>query len=231
MRVLSTIAPSSSDTAEVAAAPGRAAWRRALARPAFRRSWLVLLVLLFGVLVPVVPGYFHLIQQRTGPVLADPVLAALPRRDVAWPIFGLMYGSVVVAVGWLTRHPQLFLRGLWAYALSLVLRMAAIWLVPLLPPLDILPLPDPFLAQLFHTAASEAITHDLFFSGHTATVAVLALAVRGWLRPVLLLAMVAVGVLVLVQRVHYTCDVLAAPLFAGLAYWAAGQLVGREGRP
>jgi hypothetical protein len=103
-------------------------------------------------------------------------------------------------VGWLTRHPQLFLRGLWAYFFTLMLRMAAIWLVPLSPPVAILAMPDPFLAQLFHTAASEAITKDLFFSGHTSTVAVLALAVRGWLRPVLLLAMVAVGVLVLVQR-------------------------------
>ncbi|MGI4743287.1 MAG: phosphatase PAP2-related protein [Janthinobacterium lividum] len=212
-------------------AAGLGAWRRALARPAFRRSWLVLLVLLFGGLVPVVPGYFHYIQQRTGPLLADPFLDLLPRHDVAWPIFGLMYGSVVVAVGWLTRHPQLFLRGLWAYAFSLVLRMAAIWLVPLSPPLAILPLPDPFLAKIFHTVASEAITRDLFFSGHTATVAVLALAVRGWLRTLLLLSMLAVGVLVLVQRVHYTYDVVAAPLFAGLAYWAAGKLVGREGQP
>lgn len=227
MRVLSSITPPPAGPAPAAPTPaaGVGAWRQALARPAFRRSWLALLVLLFGVLVPVVPGYFHYIQQGTGPVLADPLLGLLPRHNVAWPIFGLMYGSVVVAVGWLTRHPQLFLRGLWAYAFSLVLRMATIWLVPLAPPLDILPLPDPFLAQVFHTVASEAITRDLFFSGHTATVAVLALAVRGWLRTLLLLAMVAVGVLVLVQRVHYTYDVVAAPLFAGLAYWVAAFVV------
>jgi hypothetical protein len=35
---------------------------------------------------------------------------------------------------------------------------------------------------------------------------------------------VAVGLLVLVQRVHYSYDVLAAPLFAWLAYWLAGQV-------
>jgi hypothetical protein len=230
MRTLSASSLSPAPPAATPALAGRAAWVRALARPAFRRSWAVLLLLLCGVVVPVVPVFFRYIQQRPGPVLADAVLAALPRHDVAWPIFGLMYGSVLVAVGWLTRHPQLFLRGLWAYFFTLMLRMAAIWLVPLSPPVAILAMPDPFLAQLFHTAASEAITKDLFFSGHTSTVAVLALAVRGWLRPVLLLAMVAVGVLVLVQRVHYTYDVVAAPLFAWLAYWVAGQLVGREGR-
>jgi hypothetical protein len=46
---------------------------------------------------------------------------------------------------------------------------------------------------------------------------------RRW-RRVLGLMTVAVGLLVLVQRVHYSYDVLAAPLFAWLAYWAAGRV-------
>jgi hypothetical protein len=227
MRVFSTSAAPTLVPDETEISPEAGAWARALALPGFRRSWLILLVLLFGVVLPVVPVFFHYIQQRPGPVLADPLLQLLPRHDVSEPIFALMYGSVVVAVGWLTRQPKLFLRGLWAYFLTLALRMAAIWLLPLSPPVAILPLPDPFLAQIFHTVASEAITKDLFFSGHTSTVAVLALAVRGrWLRGLLMAATVVVGVLVLVQRVHYSYDVLAAPLFAWFAYWMAGRLVG-----
>lgn len=208
---------------------GSEAWTHALAQPAFRWSWLLLLVLLFGGLVPVVPGFFHFIQQRPGAVAFDPLLGLLPRRDVAWPIFALMYGGVVVAVGWLTRYPHLFLRGMWGYLLLLVLRMSAIWLVPLVPPLDIVAMPDPFLALVFHTEANEAITKDLFFSGHTSTVVLLALAVRGrWLRRGLAIVATLIGLLVLVQRVHYTCDVLAAPLFAWLAYWAAQYLAPNE---
>jgi hypothetical protein len=227
MRVSSTSAAPTLASSETEISPESGAWARALALPGFRRSWLILIAILFGVVVPVVPIFFHYIQQRPGPVLTDPLLPLLPRHDVSEPIFALMYGSVVVAVGWLTRKPKLFLRGLWAYLITLVFRMAAIWLLPLSPPLAILPLPDPFLAQIFHTVASEAITKDLFFSGHTSTVAVLALAVRGrWLRGLLLTAMVAVGVLVLVQRVHYSYDVLAAPFFAWFAYWIAGRLVG-----
>ena len=45
-----------------------------------------------------------------------------------------------------------------------------------------------------------------------------------WWRDILGLVAATVGVLVLVQRVHYTYDVLAAPLFAGLAYWVAGRV-------
>jgi len=197
-------------------------WGQALAQPAFRRSWLVL-ALLFVVLLSLVPGFFLYIQQRPGAVVADPLLALVPRHDVAVPIFVAMYGACVVALGWLGRHPALLLRGLWAYLLLAALRMATIWALPLLPPEGLLAMPDPFLALVYHTEASEAMTKDLFFSGHTSTVVLLALAVRGrWWRTGLALAALAVGLLVLVQRVHYSYDVLAAPFFAWLAYWAAG---------
>ncbi len=229
MRVSSPLTTHSLSTTEPEVSSRSGVWAQAIARPAFWRSWLLLVVLLFGVMVPVVPHFFLYIQQRPGPVLPDPLLDLLPRYDVATPVFVLMYGGVVAAVGWLTRHPHLFLRGLWAYLLLLVLRMASIWLLPLAPPVLMLPMPDPFLAKIFHTAASEAITKDLFFSGHTSTLALLALAVRGrWWRTGLWAATVAVGLLVLVQRVHYSYDVLAAPLFAWFAYWLMGRLVSNK---
>ncbi len=218
--------PASSAAAAEAQLPLADAWGPALARPAFRLSWL-LLVLGFAGLMPFVPGFFAAIQQRPGPVLADPLLHLLPRYDVAVPVFVLMYGGVLAAVAWLTRHPALFLRGLWGYFILLALRMLAIWLVPLSPPLDLVPMPDPFTAAFFQ-AGDAAITKDLFFSGHTATVAILALAVRGrWLRPLLGMTALLIGLLVLVQRVHYTYDVLAAPFFAGFAYWLAGHVTQR----
>ncbi len=226
MRVFSSTLSPIAEVAASDATVGFAAWRQGWARPAFRWSWAVLVVLLFGAVIPIVPSYFHYIQLRQANVVADPLLGLLPRLDVAWPIFALMYGGVLAAAGWLTCRPYLFLRGLWGYLLLLLMRMAAIWLVPLAPPLDILAMPDPFLALVFHTAPSEAITKDLFFSGHTSTVALLALAVRGrWWRGALALAALGIAVLVLVQRVHYSYDVVAAPFFAWLAYWAAGFIV------
>lgn len=223
--------PSSVPTALPITEPGPAllgAWARAWARPAFRLGWALLVVVLFGGLLPLLPGFFLWAQARPGAVLADPLLHLLPRHDVATPVFVLMYGAVVVAVGRLARQPLLFLRGMWGYLLLLLLRIGTIWLVPLNPPADLVAMPDPFMAFIFHTAASEAITKDLFFSGHTATVALLAIASSGrWLRRGLALATFLVGLLVLVQRVHYTYDVLAAPFFAWFAYWLAGFITRR----
>lgn len=204
-----------------AAAPGP--WAQALAQPAFRGRAALVVLLLVAVVGGVLPPYFAYVQQRPGQLLADPLLALLPCRQVAVPIFVLMYGASVAGLGWLGRHPALLLRGLWAFLLLTGLRLATIWLVPLVPPVGLLDMPDPFTTLVFHLPPSAAITHDLFFSGHTATVVLLALAVRGrgW-RTALAVAAALVGVLVLVQRVHYSYDVLAAPFFAALAYWAAG---------
>ena len=226
MRVLpSTPPPVFSDDVVSAAPPAPGSWAQALAQPAFRRRAGLVLPLLVA-LTAVVSPYFAYIQQQPGYLLPDPLLALLPRHDVATPIFVGMYGASVAGLGWLGRHPWLLLRGVWAYLLLTLLRMSTIWLVPLVPPLDIVAMPDPFMAMVFHVHATSAITKDLFFSGHTSTVVLLALAVRGrWWRGGLAAVALAIGVLVLVQRVHYSYDVVAAPLFAWLAYWVAGRIV------
>ena len=102
--------------------------------------------------------------------------------------------------------------------------MGTLWLLPLEPPAALVVLHDPVMDHIF-AVTTQPIVRDLFFSGHTATAALLGLAVRGlrW-RVVLALLTVAIGVLVLVQRVHYSYDVLAAPFFAYAAYWLAGRV-------
>jgi hypothetical protein len=67
--------------------------------------------------------------------------------------------------------------------------------------------------------ASQALTRDLFFSGHTSTMFLLFLAVPGRSAKAFFLACTgAVACLVLVQHVHYAVDVLAAPPFAYVAW-------------
>ena len=229
MRVHFPFSSHSVHTLETAAPLAPGSWEHALAQPAFRLRALLIVVLLLALVGGALAPYFAYIQQRPGQLLADPVLGYLPRHDVAVPIFVLMYGASVAGLGWLGRHPALLLRGLWAYFLLTCLRMLTIWLLPLAPPLAMLDMPDPFTTFIFHTPATATITKDLFFSGHTSTVALLALAVRGrWWRAALATAALLIGLLVLVQRVHYTYDVVAAPLFAWLAYWVAGKISAYE---
>jgi hypothetical protein len=191
------------------------------ARADFRLRLGLVLVLLVG-LLSVVPGFYHFIQARPGRQLADPLLALLPVRDVSAPTFTLIYGSLVAALGFLLPRPLLLLRALWAYFFLQLLRMGTLWLWPLDPPTELVHLHDPVVDQLFQVT-TQPVVRDLFFSGHTATMALLVLAVRGrrWRLPLAFLTG-AVALLVLVQRVHYSYDVLGAPLFAWLAYWLAG---------
>jgi len=204
-----------------AAAPTPTNWPRAWAQPGFRLRLGLVVMVLFG-LLPVVPGFYHFIQSRPGHQLADPLLALLPVHDVSTPTFTLIYGAIVATLGYLLPRPQQLLRALWAYYFLQLLRMGTLWLLPLEPPTGLLILHDPVMDRIFNVT-TQPIIRDLFFSGHTATMTLLALLIpgRSW-RWALTLATVAVGILVLVQRVHYSYDVLAAPIFAGLAYWLAG---------
>ena len=198
-----------------------AAWRQ----PAFRARLGLVLALLLA-LASQLPRFFAWVQARPGYHLPDPLLAWLPARDVSGATFAVIYAGVALGVATLLPRPAWLLRALWAYLLLHLLRCATLALLPLEPPPGLVLLRDPLVDALFYAAPSP-ITKDLFFSGHTATLLLLALAVPpGWRRRVLLVGTVAVGTLVLVQHAHYTYDVLAAPLFVWLAWrgskWASG---------
>ena len=198
-----------------------AAWRNV----GFRARLLGVLALLLG-LVAGLPRFFAFIQARPGVLLPDPLLALLPAHDVSVPTFAVIYLSIGAGVVYLLPRPALLLRALWAYWLLHLCRCLLLWLLPLEPPAGLVLLRDPLVDSLIY-AAPAPITKDLFFSGHTATVALLALAVGpGRLRRWLVVGAVAVGLLVLVQHAHYTYDVLAAPLFAAFCFWLAGRLAG-----
>jgi hypothetical protein len=204
-------------------APAALRWPAAWRTPGFRNRLLAVLLLLL-LLLALLPRFFAYIQARPGVRLPDPLLAVLPAHDVSELTFGAIYLSVAAGLWWLLPRPRLLLRALWAYLLLHLCRCLLLWLLPLEPPVGLVLLQDPLVDQLVY-AAPAPITKDLFFSGHTATVVLLALVVgQGWLRRSLLAAAALVGALVLVQHAHYTYDVLAAPLFAWGCYQVAGRI-------
>lgn len=208
-----------------ASASSLAAWPGAWQQAAFRWRLLLTLGLLIG-LVASLPYFFAWVQARPGTLLPDPLLALLPPHDVSWPTFVIIYLSVAAALAYVLPRPYLLLRLLGAYWLMQLCRVALLTLLPLEPPPGLIPLRDPIIDTFIYVAAGP-ITKDLFFSGHTATVVLLALAVEAGKRRIGLLgAAAAVGLLVLVQHVHYTYDVVAAPFFAYGCHWLAGRILG-----
>jgi membrane-associated phospholipid phosphatase len=176
-----------------------------------------IITILFAVfIISVFPVFLHFIEEREAALLFDPFLNLFNPVDLTWVTFGLIYFSVIVAVISLINKPASLFFALQSYGVMLLFRMLVMYLTPLNAPEKLIPLHDPFV-QMFGTG--DILTKDLFFSGHTATMFLLFLVVKNHkLKTIFLITTILVGLAVLLQHVHYTVDVIAAPVFAYSSY-------------
>jgi membrane-associated phospholipid phosphatase len=156
------------------------------------------------------------IEQRQGVVINDPILNLFNPVRLDWIIFSLIYISILTGLLFLLKYPQYFLIAIQTYILMNLFRMISMYVIPLDPPLGTLDLNDPLI---FVVGTGTPITKDLFFSGHTATMFLLSLtAVNKKLKIIFLISTFLVGFLVILQKAHYTIDVIAAPFYAYCSY-------------
>jgi len=196
-------------------------WQKALASKIFRIKISLSLALLIGCAV-IAPIIFRFVQQRKGFVLNDLLLAHLPPFDLSIWIFTILYALIILGVISIASSPYTFLATLQAYILLTIFRFITLWLTPLEPPTNIIELHDPFVQHLFY---QQSITKDLFFSGHTSLLVLLTLAVPNRnIHKILLVGALVIGLMLLIQHAHYTVDVLLAPAFAWLAFYASSLL-------
>jgi len=176
-----------------------------------------IVTILFVVFVVVVfPEFLLFIEEREAVVMFDPFLNLFNPIDLTWTTFALIYFSVIAAIISLINKPAYLFLALQSYGVMLLFRMLVMYLSPLEAPEKIIPLHDPFV-QMFGTG--DILTKDLFFSGHTATMFVLFLAVKNKiLKVIFLITTILVGLAVIFQHVHYTVDVVAAPFFSYASY-------------
>lgn len=189
-------------------------WKAALTS----RPWDVVITFLVLAVSSVSYGRFLVaVERRSGAVLADPLHALFSPIDCTWPIFVILYGAIVLTVVSLLPHPERFLQALRAYTVVIGLRVTMMWVTPLDPPPMMISLSDPVVG--FLTGGDVPLGRDLFFSGHTSLLVLAALVVPSSLhRRILAGAAVAVATAVVLQHVHYTVDVLVAPLAAFAAF-------------
>ncbi len=160
------------------------------------------------IILALFPLFFQYIEKREGIVLNDFVLNALPVMNVSVITFALIWFTAGLTLYRCYQNPYLTIQFIWAFLFLCISRIITISIVPFNPPANLIPLMDP-LSNKFY--GGTYITKDLFFSGHTSTQFLMFLCLsKKTDKTIAIISSVLVGILVLIQHVHYTVDVLAA---------------------
>lgn len=156
-------------------------------------------------------------ENRNGFVIEKGWLHFFPPVNFSVYIFLATYISAVSGTLLCFRKKETILLLIRSYLLLQLMRTILLLLVPLNPPEGIIPLDDPFLHSTFYNG--RANLKDLFFSGHVATSLIFVFILpQRWAKGIILALTVCAAVLIILQRVHYISDVIAAPLFSLLAF-------------
>lgn len=203
-------------------------WLDDLQSKSFRIETLVTAIL-FILVMSSASNVINFVEGRRGVILPDPVLALTMPVDLTYLIFITLYLSAVIAVAFLIKHPKDFIYAAQAYSFIIFFRVLCMYLTPLDAPPLLIPLQDPLILKL--TTNGIPWTRDLFFSGHTSSMFILFLTANNkYLRIIFLAGTFIVGGCLLLQHVHYTIDVLAAPFFAYGSYRIVRLLHNRIGK-
>lgn len=200
----------------------KANWKESWSDSKFKTQFVVTFALL-SILLVSLSYFFAYIEARSSHVVNDVVLNLVDPVDVSLFTFLIIYAAAIYTIIVVIRQPKLFLTAVQAYALMLFIRLFTLYFVPLEAPQGIIPLHDPFIEQFFY--GQTRITKDLFFSGHVATVTLLFLVnPNERLRWMYVTVIILVSILIMWQRVHYSFDVFAAPVFTWVAWKIANTL-------
>ena len=173
------------------------------------------------------------IQARQGVVFADPLLGLFPPADVHWIVYSLVYSAVLFGFVSLCMYPFALLLTARALIVLIIMRIVCLFVLPLDPPADIIPLTDPFVS---YVGIPVTNVRGLFFAWPPAMLALLAYTAQ-WkdLKVIFSVGAVAVSGLLLLQHTHYAIDLVAAPVFAyaavGLARWRTVGDFGSKASP
>ena len=190
-------------------------WLPYLLDKSFRTKFLITIILLAIILFSLAT-FLAYNEARPGFSFNDPFLATFNAVDVTWLTFGLIYLGLIIALSFLLFNPDRMLLALQSYTLVAALRLIMIYFLPLNAPLHIIPLKDPFV-EFF--GGGTTLLRDLFFSGHASTMFLFFLTAKSKkLKTVFLICTILIAACVLIQHVHYTIDVVAAPFFAYTSY-------------
>jgi hypothetical protein len=199
-------------------------WLEAWQLRSFRNKTILALAFVVIILLAL-PSFFAFIEKREGMVLQDFVLERLPAIDVSIPTFIIIWSVVLLVFYRIYQNPNIFLVIAYGFILMCIARVLTISILPLNPPPGLITLKDP-IANIVYGGNGIFITKDLFYSGHTGNMFLFFLCLEAkWDKIIALAASFMVGILVLIQHIHYSVDVIAAFIFTYFIYLGAKKVV------
>jgi PAP2 superfamily C-terminal len=180
----------------------------------FSLEFLISLFLL-GLTLLLFTRFAQFVESREGVQFKDPFLESFTAINLTKIIFSFIYAGIFMAILLLISFPHKLMILFEAYTLMVLTRILMMYCLPLAPPEGIILLKDPFV-EFFGTG--KTLVNDLFFSGHTATLFLLFFTSPKKFKWFFLVDAVFVASCVLLQKVHYTVDVLVAPFISYCCY-------------
>jgi hypothetical protein len=185
-------------------------WREALKTPRYRWALVFCAATLLWMFLFVPVFYRDILTPKPGYLLNDYVLGFFTPRDLSLYIFIILYVAAVQTVISHWNDPEVIILASTVYVAMNIVRTATMYLVTLEPPAGIILLQDPISSLLY---PDTGFAKDLFFSGHISTIMVTVLVERNvaarWAK---ILGTIVMAILLAWQHVHYSVDLIVAPL-------------------
>lgn len=199
-------------------------WKDALNSTPYKLYFALNVIALIGFIV-ILPVFFNdVIQPKPGIQLNDWFMNLFEPRDWSNFIFVIIFAAPALFFVTNFKNPEGILLSLQCYVIVNYLRIASIYFFTLEAPDGLIALKDPFLAKVAY-GGNAVFVKDLFFSGHTSTLAIVYfIEKRKNLKAILLISTLLVGLLLIWQRVHYSIDILGAWTITWLVYKGIEQL-------
>lgn len=168
--------------------------------------------------------YQEIIGPKVGILLNDPVLNLFTPIDWSNAVFFILTVALVQTVAMYLGNAQVFLTGLMSFCVVNILRAISMYIITLEPPADMILLIDPISASLVYP--EKAFAKDLFFSGHVSSMMILVYIERNRVWYLVKVAATALMALFLAwQHVHYTVDLLVAPIATYFVYLGVRRFI------
>ncbi len=198
------------------------AWKSLQNKPTYALYFSISLVFFISSLMLTIQ-YVPLFETREGFVPYDPFMTYLPSVDVSFYVFFILYGAIIFSAFYVLQDPKLLMIFFLSFGIMYYIRALCITVVPFNEPDLLIPLSDPLIERL--GIYQKFIKRDLFFSGHLASVLIPWLILQKTkYQLVLLVGSITIGILVMLQHIHYSYDVIGAVIFSYISVVAATKL-------